>query len=37
VLYLPPGEVGFWQGAFRDQTDPQYDPAGSAAHDRARR
>ena len=23
-LYLPPGDVGFWQAAFRDEDDPQY-------------
>ena len=29
-LYLPPGEVGFWQAAFRDQHDPQYEEACKA-------
>jgi hypothetical protein len=29
-LYLPPGEVGFWQAAFRDRDDPQYDEACKA-------
>jgi hypothetical protein len=24
-LYVPPGDVGFWQGAFRDPTEPGYD------------
>jgi hypothetical protein len=24
-LYVPPGAVGFWQGAFRDPTEPGYD------------
>lgn len=26
-LYLPPGEEGFWQGAFRDPSDPQHQRA----------
>ena len=26
-IYLPAGDVGFWQAAFRDQDDPQYDEA----------
>ena len=26
-LYVPPGDIGFWQGAFRDQGDPQYEEA----------
>jgi hypothetical protein len=29
-LYLPPGEMGFWQAAFRDQHDPQYEEACKA-------
>ena len=29
-LYLPPGEVGFWQAAFRDQNDTQYEEACKA-------
>jgi hypothetical protein len=24
-LYVPPGDVGFWQGAFRDPGEPGYD------------
>ena len=24
-LYVPPGDVGFWQGAFRDPNEPGYD------------
>jgi hypothetical protein len=24
-LYVPPGDVGFWQGAFRDPAEPGYD------------
>lgn len=26
-LYVPPGDIGFWQAAFRDDTDPQYEHA----------
>ena len=29
-IYLPPGDVGFWQAAFRDQADPQYEDACKA-------
>jgi hypothetical protein len=29
-LYLAPGEVGFWQGAFRDVADPQHAVARDA-------
>ena len=29
-LYLPPGDIGFWQAAFRDQDDPAYDEACKA-------
>jgi hypothetical protein len=29
-LYVPPADIGFWQGAFRDQADPQYDEACKA-------
>jgi hypothetical protein len=28
-LYIPVGEAGFWQGAFRDADDPQYQVARS--------
>jgi len=28
-LYIPVGDVGFWQGAFRDTDDPQYEAARS--------
>jgi hypothetical protein len=28
-LYVPPGDIGFWQAAFRDEADPQYDLARS--------
>ena len=33
-LYLPPGDIGFWQAAFRDQDDPQYDEACKAVTSR---
>ncbi|MEP7026333.1 MAG: hypothetical protein ABJB47_21525 [Actinomycetota bacterium] len=26
-LYIPPGDIGFWQGAIRDPDDPQYEIA----------
>jgi hypothetical protein len=29
-LYIPPGEVGFWQGAFRDPADPSFAAASEA-------
>ena len=29
-LYVPAGDVGFWQAAFRDEADPQYDDACKA-------
>jgi hypothetical protein len=29
-LYIAQGEVGFWQGAFRDRSDPLYDLARRA-------
>jgi hypothetical protein len=29
-IYLPPGDIGFWQAAFRDQDDPQYAEACKA-------
>jgi hypothetical protein len=35
-LYIAPGEVGFWQGAFRDPEDPAF-VATRAAIDEARR
>jgi hypothetical protein len=34
-LYLPPGDIGFWQAAFRDQDDPQYADACKAVNSRA--
>jgi hypothetical protein len=33
-LYIAPGDTGFWQGAFRDPTDPQYDAAVKAVQTR---
>ena len=35
-LYLPPGDVGFWQAAFRDQGDPEYQEACKAVTARER-
>src|SRR5262249_22873950 len=33
-LYIPPGDVGFWQGALRDSEDAAYFPVLSAIKDR---
>ncbi len=33
-LYLPTGDVGFWQGAFRDPSDPAYAGARTAIETR---
>lgn len=33
-LYIPPGDTGFWQGAFRDPGDPAHDPAAKAVASR---
>jgi hypothetical protein len=33
-LYIPPNDVGFWQGAIRDQADPLYEPFAAAARNR---
>jgi hypothetical protein len=33
-LYLPPGDIGFWQGAFRDPADPAHDAAAKAIANR---
>ena len=33
-LYIPPNDIGFWQGAFRDSSDEQFAPM--AAHVSAR-
>jgi hypothetical protein len=35
-LYVPPGDVGFWQGAFRDPTEPGYDELCDAIQQRRR-
>ncbi len=33
-LYIPVGDIGFWQGAFRDPEDPRYSPARKAIESR---
>lgn len=33
-LYVPPGDLGFWQGAFRDPADPLYPAARKAIDSR---
>jgi hypothetical protein len=33
-IYIAPGDVGFWQGAFRDREDPLYDAFAKAGKDR---
>jgi len=33
-IYLPPGDIGFWQAAFRDQDDPHYAEACKAITER---
>jgi len=30
-LYIPPGDLGFWQGALRDPTEPAFDELRTAA------
>jgi hypothetical protein len=35
-LYIAPGEVGFWQGAFRDPSDQAFVDARRAIEDRRR-
>jgi hypothetical protein len=35
-IYIPPGEVGFWQGAIRDRSDPAYDEIRAAMRSGAR-
>jgi hypothetical protein len=32
-LLIAPDDIGFWQGAFRDSSDPQYDEAMAAVKD----
>ena len=34
-LYVAPGDIGFWQAAFRDPADPQYEEAEKAVASRA--
>jgi hypothetical protein len=29
-ILIAPGDIGFWQGAFRDTSDPQFDEAAAA-------
>jgi hypothetical protein len=29
-IYIPPGETGYWQGAIRDRSDPDYDEIRAA-------
>jgi hypothetical protein len=33
-IFVPSGDIGFWQGAFRDPTEPQYAEARQAVLDR---
>jgi hypothetical protein len=33
-LYIPPGDTGFWEGAFRDPADPRYAGARRAVESR---
>ena len=33
-LFIPAGDVGFWQGALRDKSAPEYGEFESAARDR---
>jgi hypothetical protein len=35
-IYVPPGEVGFWQGTFRDPTTPEFAAARAALEARER-
>jgi hypothetical protein len=35
-LYLPPGDVGFWQGAYRDPSEPGYAELCEAIQERRR-
>jgi hypothetical protein len=34
-LYLPPGDIGFWQGAFRDPSSPEFAAAREAIEARS--
>ena len=29
-IYVPAGDLGFWQGAYRDKADPDFEPARDA-------
>ena len=33
-LYVPPGDLGFWQGAFRESDDPRFAAASQAVRQR---
>jgi hypothetical protein len=33
-LYVPPGDIGFWQGSFRDPTAPEFAAASAAIRSR---
>jgi hypothetical protein len=33
-LYIPVGDIGFWQGALREPGDPSYSPARKVIEDR---
>ena len=35
-LYIAPSEAGFWQGAFRDSSDPLFEPVRNAIEERQR-
>jgi hypothetical protein len=35
-IYIPPGEAGYWQGAIRDRSDPDYDEIRAAMRTGAR-
>ena len=35
-LYIAPGEVGFWQGVFRDPSEPAFAEAAAAINERRR-
>jgi hypothetical protein len=35
-LYIPPGDIGFWQGSFRDPASPEFAAVKAAIDDRQR-
>jgi hypothetical protein len=35
-IYVPPGDVGFWQGALRDPSAPDFEPIRAAIKNRSR-